>query len=347
MFIILLSIFSFTYLVDPFGINNLIKREGFNQNKAAYALNTRRWKVFNALSLKPEYILFGASPILSIKPEEILKKKYKTEKIFNFGHNGSSAYEHYAYIKFSIDNFNIKKIYYEIDLINLIERESLVKKNFDKEFLEKNEKLFFENIKNYLSFYSIKKSFDCLKQNNDDPQGEKRHAKRLHGYYNKYGSRTNKQRFIHLRKNGEKYRVSKIKKTEKNIKEALYLSKGFDSKNIDALDKSVQLIRSHNIEYIFLIVPKYINYYKLIKNNKKIYSLYKSFLNKLVLNNKVYLFTDINIIKDKTFFWDNNHAQDIVGKLMFNDIENITKNKYGKIYNKDNIHEFFIWLDDL
>ena len=124
--------FTFNYLVDPYGRNNIIKIKGFNFYKSR--IDERILKFENMLLEDYDSYIFGSSKVTVMDPDII--QKLTQEKAYNVAFSSATIDEYYKYIDYLIKrNKNIKSIFIGIDLFafsNSFKSYGHMPKNFNK-----------------------------------------------------------------------------------------------------------------------------------------------------------------------------------------------------------------------
>lgn len=117
------------YVIDPAGVNNrfdlgLIKKED---------LANRTQKFVEIQRFQPNTIMLGGSRVHFLDTKDV--EKYTNDKVYNLAFSSGTLEEQYYFLKYSIDNFDIKNVVIGLNLYpfsqNALERNKNT--DFDKE----------------------------------------------------------------------------------------------------------------------------------------------------------------------------------------------------------------------
>ncbi len=116
-FIFFLSLFTFfsilNLIVDPYGIHNLVRKEGFNLNKPSIQTHLRMAKAYSVRQLKPQSIILGTSRAeFGLDPSH---PELKFQPSYNLNLSGGNAYEMYRYFQHTNEVSNLKQIVLALD----------------------------------------------------------------------------------------------------------------------------------------------------------------------------------------------------------------------------------------
>ena len=121
----------FAFVIDPAGLNN--KFDLGLVKDSALAHRTQKFVELN--EIKPNTIILGGSRVHFLNTNDV--EKYTQDKVYNVGLSQSTLEEQYCFLKYSIDNFDIKNVVIGLNLYPFSEK---LKKNtdtdFDKEIFE-------------------------------------------------------------------------------------------------------------------------------------------------------------------------------------------------------------------
>lgn len=120
------------YVVDPAGVNNKFNLGLIKDS----ALASRTQKFVEINEFKPNTILLGGSRVHFLDTEDV--KKYTNDKVYNLALSSSTLEEQYYFLKYSIENFDIKNVVIGLNLYPFSENalERVVLTDFDKEIFE-------------------------------------------------------------------------------------------------------------------------------------------------------------------------------------------------------------------
>ena len=134
------------YVLDPAGVNRkfdvgLIKDSGLT-------LRTQKFVELN--DVKPNTILLGGSRMHFMNPELI--KKYTNDKVYNMAFSISTLEEQYQFLKYSLENFDIKNVVIGLNLYTFSEKlKANENSDYEADFFTKGFTPF-KQIKYYMEF---------------------------------------------------------------------------------------------------------------------------------------------------------------------------------------------------
>jgi hypothetical protein len=217
---------------------------------------------------------------------------------------------------------------------------------FDNKLVRGQKSKFLEYLKLLTSVQAIKESFNCLRTNIIDPEGEN-----VIYHYNRYGSRTNKWRDIMFEKQGAEWIDNEIASSVqmyRNIYNDTNLHLPYS--NTYAYRAILQQCRENNIEFDAFVNPLYQDHFELLISSA-IYPDYINFLSFLAKNGGFWYFGGINeITSDKNYFWDSQHPRkalsNILAQIMLSDEPSPYQSKlFGTFYTRKNIGELIEELE--
>jgi hypothetical protein len=241
------------YVIDPAGVNNkfdlgLIKKED---------LANRTQKFVELNKFQPNTIMLGGSRVHFLNTEDV--KKYTNDKVYNLAFSSSTLEEQYYFLKYSIENFDIKNVVIGLNLYPFSEK---LKENkstdFDKELFESGF-TFQKQLKHYLEVPLISYAKEYYTKGFNKP-------------LYKNGARTAYNQKIHIDNKSWKEREEKsnkgYKETYKN-----YLIWG--SKGITLLKDMVKLCQDNNINLKVFTTAIYTSQMQILQDMDKIDIYYK------------------------------------------------------------------------
>jgi hypothetical protein len=122
LFTIFLSIAALNLLVDPYGIYNLVKKDGFNFNKPAIKSHLRMSKAYSVRYIKPKSIILGTSRAeFGLDPDHI---GFVFLPTYNLNLSGGNSYEMLRYFQHVNAVNEIKQVilaldFFQFDVNNL------------------------------------------------------------------------------------------------------------------------------------------------------------------------------------------------------------------------------------
>lgn len=146
---VLFSLFIFAlgiivrYIIDPVGINNKVNLGLYKDVALAYRIQ----KYVELSEIKPNTLILGGSRVHYINPKDL--EKYTNDKVYNLGLSYSTLEEQYYFLKYSIENFDIKNVVIGLNLYPFSEKLEENGSDFDKDLFEDGFTIF-KQIKHYL-----------------------------------------------------------------------------------------------------------------------------------------------------------------------------------------------------
>lgn len=131
------------YIIDPVGLNN---KFDFGLYKDV-AIGFRTQKFVELNEFKPNTLMVGGSRVHYLQPDDL--KKYTNDKVYNLGLSYSTLEEQYYFLKYSIENFDIKNVVIGVNLYTFSEKLEDNSSDFDRDLFE-NKFNFYQQIKHYL-----------------------------------------------------------------------------------------------------------------------------------------------------------------------------------------------------
>jgi hypothetical protein len=147
--LLFLSGIAIRYIIDPVGINNKVNLGLFKDVSLAYRIQ----KFVELNEVKPNSIILGGSRAHYLNPKDL--EKYTHDKTYNLGLTYSTLEEQYYFLKYSIDNFDIKNVVIALNLYPFSEKLEKNTSDFDKTLFEDGF-TFTKQIKHYLSLPLLK-----------------------------------------------------------------------------------------------------------------------------------------------------------------------------------------------
>ena len=338
--ITLLSIITvFNYVVDPYGINLLVKRDGFNFNKPEFVWHTRQLKPFLSDMIKPNTVFLGNSRMEYLAPENYFSDASDI-KCFNFGLSSGTSCEMLELMQYAHRNYDISKVFYGLDFIAFSSFSPDFKASFDLDLARGDKLKIIEKLKMYLSFQATSKSFDCIKSNRTDPEGF-----HVVYQYNENGSRTNRWRELNLEKKGNDWIKQELQGSY-NLYNDIYSSVGLHVPETRRQDyeKLIAYTITNDIEYTAFVSPLFKSHFKLLLSSDS-FDEYINWLEFLSKNNGYYYLGGVNeITGDTSLFWDTQHPRKEMSEKIFDSIiqgqKQITDNLWGWYVDQSNFEEF-------
>jgi len=333
--ITLLSIITvFNYVVDPYGINQLVKREGFNFNKPEFVWHTRQLKPFLSDMIKPNTVFLGNSRMEYLAPERYFSSASDIT-CFNFGLSSGTSCEMLELMQYTHRNYNISRAIYGLDFIAFSSFSPDFKSTFDFDLARGDKFKIIEKLKMYLSYQAISKSFDCIKSNRTDPKGF-----HVVYQYNINGSRTNRWRELNLEKKGNDWIKHELQGSY-NLYKGIYSSGDLHVPETrrQAYEELIAFINNNDIEYTAFVSPLFESHFKLLLASHS-FDEYINWLEFLSKHNGYYYLGGVNeITSDTSLFWDTQHPRKEMSNKIFNTIfyqQDLTPDSLWGVYIDEN-----------
>jgi len=326
---ILIFIFSFNFIVDPYGVFNIVNIEGFNKNKN-YISNDARTKFYNAKRANPNVLLIGTSRTEHINPKDLAKYFPEDTNIYNLAIKGSGVTLHKKNIEYFIKNYDIDTIIYGLDLFSF----NSLANRFDEElkYTRYNDYYIEDYVDILFGAKQFSRAFRTLKSNlKKDPTTIDLNT----GWFDEVEmtEKIKKGGLEFLKKHTEDTIVNNI-----FTKSIMYNSSEFKSKNsidktLDTFDGIYSLCKTNNIKLHIFISPIYSRITKLIfqKGYGETYKYWKKRLSKYP---GIIDFSGYNSITNNIEnFVDGSHYNDNTSKIiierLFNEKNNTIPSDFG------------------
>ena len=329
---------SFNYLVDPYGLNHLVKVKKFNfykHSNTGYAFrfksNIFKNKKFNAL-------MIGTSRIGVMNPEVV--DGMLNSRTFNFASSGSITEIQRDLFFYALKNNQIENVIYGVDFLSLngtIKLEEKFKEFCNvQETLKKNNEIY--NYDLYFNFDTLVESYDVVVENFLGKAKDEKKYNFQNGMrdYVDYISELEEGKY-----NYDSQIAYSIKSYYASERTGGYQKYQFSKKYLMYIKEIVDYCQLHNIKLWVYIPPMYKDHFDALSP----YGLYDEFeyFKRELLNIVNYVdFTGHNSITDnKVNFWDGSHLKKeltslIMGRLLkVNDTH--IPNDFGIFVTKDNL----------
>ncbi|MDH3790652.1 MAG: hypothetical protein OEU09_11665 [Rhodospirillales bacterium] len=116
-------------VVDPYGVHDLLRIEGFNALKPEAQSNLRLAKAYNIRALAPEVIVLGNSRVDTGFDVE-WASTVAGSKVYNAGLPGSSIYELYRYLQHAQSASPLRRVVLALDVLSFNTNRGRVTPNF-------------------------------------------------------------------------------------------------------------------------------------------------------------------------------------------------------------------------
>lgn len=329
----IISLFSFImfikYIIDPVGLNNKFNLGLFKDINLAY----RTQKFVELNEIKPNTLIIGGSRVHYIQTSDV--EKYTKDKVYNLGLPYSTLEEQYYFLKYSLENLDIKNVLIGINFYTFSNKLQKRNSDFDKEIFD-NGFNFYRQFKHYLDIPIIN-YFKYIYKNEN-----------LKEKFYENGSITPRQENLTL-KTDLKIRMDSSYYGYKNTyKNYLDFKPNEYNINMEYFKKMVDLCKQYNVNYkIFTtaIHNKQLNIIKEVEKTEEYYSWkeelskitpYWDFMYNHTITNNDDIFIDTSHIK-------HNFLYNYLSKLFDDKNINVPKD-FGVYVNDKNIKEHLNYL---
>jgi len=312
------------FVIDPAGIYNkfdlgLIKDEGlYNRTQKFVELN----------KVKPNTIMFGSSRVHFLNYKDV--QKYTHDKVYNLALGGSTLEEQYYFLKYSLENFDIKTVVIGLNLYSFSEKLKYIGgSDFDKELfitgfnLEKQLKYLLEvPLLTYIKNYYERGWEEPLYEN---------------------GQRTAYNQKISI--NNKPWSERK-KEGAYQITYKYYLTWG--DRGFNYLKEMVKLCKEHNVEFKAFTTAVSVYQLKVLKDSGKM-DIYYKWKARLAQITPYWDFMYVNsVTKNSDNFIDGAHIRQEKGYMyfarLFNDSTVDVPEDFGRYVDKNNIDQHIAYL---
>ncbi len=116
--LLLAAVIFFNFLVDPFGLFDTVRINGFNARKPAAATHARTAKLYQVLRYAPKTLIGGNSrPEMGLDPASACWPK-DNHPIFNLGLPGSSTFMQARILQHALASGKINQVFWGVDFID-------------------------------------------------------------------------------------------------------------------------------------------------------------------------------------------------------------------------------------
>ncbi|CAM3858414.1 hypothetical protein [Arcobacter cloacae] len=282
------------YIIDPAGLNNKFNLGLYKDIALAY----RTQKFVELNQIKPDTLMVGGSRVHYLNPEDL--KKYTNDKVYNLGLSYSTLEEQYYFLKYSLENLQIKNVILGINLYTFSEVLEDNSSDFDKDIFT-NKFNFYQQIKHYLEVPLYKYLKYAYNNTNTEP-------------VYKDGAITAYHQQIVLTNNPEEKRWSNsVNGYRKKYRD--YLEWG--ESGLDYLKKMVELCEEHNVNLKVFTTAIHTSQLELLEelNKMDIYYKWKEEVAKITPYWDFMYSNSITTNKDN--FIDSSHIKQEFGYLYF------------------------------
>lgn len=335
----------FNYLVDPYGMNNLLKINKLNYYKKGNASYTFRVKTPIVIDNNFETLMIGTSRIGVMNPNIV--EKYLKGKAFNLAVPASTTEIQHKVFLYALKYNKIKNLIYGIDFMSFNDSRS-IKKNF-KSFDELSQKIDKkERIYNYDFYFNLDTFYDSLNILYHNIIGKK-----IIGisYSTENGMREHNNRINSL-SNGT---LDLDKNINNSIHEYFTSKKGiykdykFSKKYLEYFKKTLAYCHKNNIKVWVYIPPMYNKHFNMLGSHGY-WNEFTTFQRELVKTTNYIDFTGNNqFTQNKNHYWDSSHLRveltDIIMKNIFQNNSLPSSKKISVLVTKDNIDSHLKFLE--
>lgn len=308
--LLFLFIFLIRYIIDPVGLNNK-----FNIGLPKDIGNFFRTQKFVEINnVKPNTIIIGGSRVHYMQTEHV--QKYTNDIVYNLGFSYSTLEEQYYFLKYSLENFDIKNVLIGLNLYTFSNKIQEHYSDFDKNIFTNGFTLF-DKFKHYLNLDII----SYLKYVVNNPNLEEPYYNNgAITYYNQnHTLKTDIQKRLHWSYLG-------YKKTYSNY---LNLNPNIQNKNFEYFKKMIELCNQYKNKvnckvFTTSIHNKQLNILKEVNKTNEYY-YWKKEVSKITPYWDFMYNNDLSKIDDN--FIDTSHLKIDFVKLYLNKLFNDNSNK--------------------
>lgn len=316
LFLVVGLVFSFNYMIDPYGKQNFFCEEEFKP-----ILNERAKKyhdIFYEQKIKNyDSLILGSSRVMKIVPSHF----EQTKSFYNFGVHVANNAEKLFLIEEWLKVKKIKKVYFGIDYYNFHKNKRPLYVDYDK--FKK------DDYGNYLSMSTLKLSFkSLLNKMNNSPQT----------YFMEDGSLNYYEKDKLILENKYDFSLKTfIHMAQENIQDDMIKDQFIIEERVFEILEKVKLLSiKYNFELYVFITPMQSEGIKIIKKDEYLNSQIEYIDDKLVqIFGKVYSFHELNRYNDDSSnFYDLVHYREMIGDKI---LLSLSKNEsdYAKILTKE------------
>ena len=317
------------YALDPAGVNN---RFDFGLIKDS-ELTLRTQKFVELNRVKPNTILLGGSRMHFMNPKLI--EKYTNDRVYNIAFSISTLEEQYQFLKYSIDNFDIKNVVIGLNLYTFSQNlKANENSDYDAEIFTKGFTLL-KQMKYYMEFPLHKYFADYV---------AKGYSKPLF----KDGGRTEYSEYLYTSNKSWEAREKEVVDGYSRFYYNEYLTWG--DRGFNYLRDMVKLCKQHNINLKLFTTTVHNSQFDILKKLNKT-DIYLKWKKELASIAPYYDFMYYhNISKNADNYNDPSHLLQRQGDLYFYKIfknKPLTKeNDIGILVTKDNIESHLKFLKE-
>lgn len=339
VFIGVFLIASFNYIVDRYGLNNMVHLEGINANKISNTNITTRFQISTLSHGGYDTLLLGSSRIGVMDPKVV--DKYLGGKSFSLGQPRSVTSIQYDLFRYALEFNPIKNVVYGIDFLSFNKNNMINTEYLDKEKKIKSRNREY-NFDVYFSFDSFIKNLKFIKHNMLGQEVSK--DKEPAVYLPENGMRKHVV-YIEALKNGtldldheiHEHLRQYFGEQENNI----YNNYTFSDEYLEYFKKVVRYCQDHDIKLWVYMPPMLGEHFDAIYA-AGYFDEYEYYEKEIAKVTDFMDFTGINTISiDKNNYWDSSHLREeftpVVMARIFHDTSVKVPNDFGVWVTKANI----------
>lgn len=325
--VVFLLVIVFNFIVDPYGVFNVVSVEGFNKNKSKITTDQLP-RFYAAKQTAPENMIFGTSRVGVINP--LLVSAHNGAKTYNFSLTGSTMILQKHYIDYFLEHYHLKSIIIGLDFFSFMKQVD----SKDASMLKRlNNNVTDDYLLALLSKDTLSNSINTIGDNiggryvvTDYETGQ--------NIYQEY-----KEKF---KQGGSAYTQSMIRRTLRDYDRDYYQREHFDEisirANVALLKDIYRAARKKEIDIRIYVNPVYYLQFALIKLNglENKYLFWKKELAKVT---DYYDFSGYNsVTTDPVHWYDSSHfkekiAEKIIKTLFMDEIDD----GFGMLINDSNV----------
>ncbi|MGY6530727.1 MAG: hypothetical protein ACXITR_12465 [Cyanobacterium sp.] len=330
----MISVGSFNYLINPYGIFNHDLLSNFNHEKPRKDNNDRLFKAIEIINIKPDVVMIGSSRIKQgINPSNV--KLEQNNSVYNLGINGPNMYEVKRYLEHAIANQpNMKTVIFGVDFF-MFNKFLDNQPSFEEKRLETRYLIPQDMINTLFSLDALEGSWETIRASLKTTKTVNDEANNGFMPNRNAGDGNNRWRFENsirvYYQNHNQYQLS-----EDHLK---------------SFQEVVKLCKDNNIELKIFISPSHATQWESIAQTEH-WHTFEQWKRELVNITPVWDFSGYNTITTEpledtmTYYTDSSHYNESVGNLiigkMYYDESNEIPEDFGVLINLNNIEQHLV-----
>lgn len=345
VFIAILTVGTFNYIIDPYGLNKLVKIDGINSEKFSNSYLTTRFQANSLEKGTYDTILLGSSRTGVMDPEIV--NKYLGGNTFNLGQPRSRADVHYYSLLYASKFNHIKNVIYGIDFLSFNKYNKPTEDWEElKEDIKKKNRIY--NLDLYFNYETLIKNIKLVR---DNIWGHKVDKNRTPARYTSNGMR---KHILYIQElNNGKFNLQKevnghMKEYFAEETSSVYNNYTFLDEYFEYFKKTIKFCKDNNIQLWVYMSPMYSKHFDAIYA-AGYFDKYTYYERKIVEITNFIDFSGHNTISDNiNNYWDSSHMREeltntVMGRI-FDDSSVKAPSDFGVMVTKNNIEAHLIDL---